>query len=453
MFTGQATEAMYREYIRLAKEANINNLRIFCWHPPEIPLFYRLCDEAGITVWQDFSLSHYLYPRDRETIEKIFDESIDIVKQVRNNPSVIFLSGGEEILYTKSDDDSDFFLQLIKELERVVAPYHAIQWVPTCPLSWPNVQRVFKPRESIHAHGPHYGAGFMMLEDYYSKLEYAFVPELAITSCPSAESIRKFIPEDEVWPPGPGWGYHWADLDILRIHNYEVFGDQCTDGLDRFVDATQIAQGVYFQYAGEHFRRMKPKNSGVSFCHFMLHTPDMKWAIVDFYLKPKKSFDYVRRTFQPLLVSLQYDKRRWNPGETFQGEIWVVNDLYEKFDDCTVEIKFLDNHKQVFHKAAVKIGNVKADSAAMLSGVSVRVPRKRGDKFYVQMRLLGSGGSSLSENQYFLLIDDQQQASALMRKLGEEARERMENGGGTIRYFEELLGDRYVPTRLLEDFR
>ena len=69
------------------------------------------------------------------------------------------------------------------------------------------------------------------------------------------------------------------------------------------------------------------------------------------------------------------------------------------------------------------------------------------------MRLLDSAGNSLSENQYFLLIDDQQQASASMRKLGDEARARMENGGGTIRYFEELLGDRYVPTKLLENFR
>jgi len=120
MFTGRATEGMYREYIRLAKEANINNLRIFCWHPPEIPLFYRLCDEAGITVWQDFSLSHYLYPKNRETEQKIFDECIDVVKQFRNNPSVIILSGGEEILYVKSDDDSDYYLQLITELGRAV---------------------------------------------------------------------------------------------------------------------------------------------------------------------------------------------------------------------------------------------------------------------------------------------------------------------------------------------
>ncbi|TWT75768.1 Exo-beta-D-glucosaminidase precursor [Planctomycetes bacterium CA13] len=453
MFTGRATEAMYREYIRLAKEANINNLRIFCWHPPEIPLFYRLCDEAGITVWQDFSLSHYLYPRDRETIEKIFDESIEVVKQIRNNPSVIFLSGGEEILYTQSDDDSDFFLQLITELERAVAPYHAIQWVPTCPLSWPNVQKAFKPRESIHAHAPHYGAGSRMLEDYYSSLEYAFVPELAITSCPSVESIRKFIPEDEVWPPGPGWGYHWADLDILRIHNYEVFGEQRIDGLERFVDATQIAQGVYFQYSGEHFRRMKPKNSGVSFCHLMLHTPDMKWAIVDFYLQPKKSFEYVRRTFQPLLVSLQHDKRRWNPGETFGGQIWVVNDLFKEFPNCTVAIRFLDDQKRLFHEETQKIGDVSADSATEFSQVSVKVPGKRGEKFYVEMQLLDDRGKVVSENEYFFLVDDQQQAADMLKAMGQEARRRTENGGGTIRYFEELQGERYVPTKLIEDFR
>jgi hypothetical protein len=37
--------------------------------------------------------------------------------------------------------------------------------------------------------------------------------------------VKTYNDVDEVWPPGPGWGYHWADLDILRIHNYEVFGD------------------------------------------------------------------------------------------------------------------------------------------------------------------------------------------------------------------------------------
>jgi beta-mannosidase len=198
---------------------------------------------------------------------------------------------------------------------------------------------------------------------------------------------------------------------------------------------------------------MKPKNSGVSFCHFMLHTPDMKWAVVDFYLQPKKSFEYVRRTFQPLLVSLKYSKRRWNPGETFRGEIWVVNDLYKQFPDCTVAIRFLDDKRRVFHEATKKVGDVRADSSTKFSQVAVKVPGKRGDRFHVEMRLLDGQGTIVSENQYFLLVDDQQQAADLLKAMGQEARRRTEKGGGTIRYFEQLQGDRYVPTKLLDDFR
>ena len=127
--------------------------------------------------------------------------------------------------------------------------------------------------------------------------------------------------------------------------------------------------------------------------------------------------------------------------------------LYEEFAGCTVELRFLDNRKRVFHETAMEIGDVKADSAAKFSDVAVQVPGEQGDKFYVEMRLRDNRGNRLSENQYFLLVDDQQNASAVMRRLGEEARERMANGGGLVRYLEELLGDRYVPTRLLEDFR
>ena len=105
-----------------------------------------------------------------------------------------------------------------------------------------------------------------------------------VTSCPSVESIRKFIPEDELWPPKPSWGYHWADLDILQAHNYEVFGEDYTNrGMEEFVNATQIAQGTYFQYAMELYRTRKPKMSAVCFCHFILNSPDFKWATVDYY--------------------------------------------------------------------------------------------------------------------------------------------------------------------------
>lgn len=453
MFTGSSSEKDYREFIRLAKEANINDLRIFNWHPPEIQLFYDLCDEAGLTVWQDFNVSHHPQSRDRSQVDAIIAELSDIVKQTRNHPSVTIYSGGEEILYTQSDSESDWDLQLITEIGRALEPLHTQHWVPTCPLSYPNRQGLFKPNESIHAHTPHYSPGRVMMEDYYPSLDYAYVPELAISSCPSAESIRKFIPEDELWPPGPSWGYHWADLDILRIHNYEVLNDQHTDGFEEFVDATQIAQGVYFQYSLEHFRRQKPKNSGVALCHLIVHTPDMKWAIVDFYLQPKISFEYVKRAYQPLLVSLQHDKRRWNPGETFKGKIWVVNDLYEEYGACTVEVKYLDNDKEVVKKESLKIGKVSEDSSEEKAEISLEVPGEKGDMFHVHLSLLDKEGISLSENEYFLLVDDQEEARAKMLEMNKEASARNNRAMRTIRYFPKLMGDHYVPTKLIEEFK
>jgi len=292
-----------------------------------------------------------------------------------------------------------------------------------------------------------------MLEDYYTSLEYAYIPELAISSCPSAASIRKFIPEDELWPPGPSWGYHWADLDILRIHNYEVLNDQHTGGFEEFVDATQVAQGVYFQYALEHFRRMKPKNSGVALCHLIVHTPDMKWAIVDFYKQPKISHEYVKRAFRPLLVSLKHNKRRWNPGETFKGEVWVVNDLYEDYSNCSIQVKFLDNDKNVVKEESLKVGEVSGDSSGKKGEISVKVPGEKGDMFYVELSLMNQDGNSLSENEYFLLVDDQDEARAMMLEMNKEASERNNRAFRTIRYFPELMGDQYVPTKLIEEFK
>lgn len=453
MFTGSVSESDYREFIRLAKEANINNLRIFNWHPPEIQLFYELCDEAGITVWQDFNVSHHPQPRERDEVDAIIHELSDIVKQTRNHPGVIIYSGGEEILYTHSDSESDWDLQLITEIGRALDPHHNIHWVPTCPLSYPNRQGMFKPNESIHAHTPHYSPGSVMMEDYYPSLDYAYVPELAISSCPSAESIRKFIPEGDLWPPGPSWGYHWADLDILRIHNYEVLNDQHTDGFEEFVDATQMAQGVYFQYSLEHFRREKPKNSGVALCHFIVHTPDMKWAIVDFYKQPKISYEYVKRAFQPLLVSLEHHKRRWNPGETFQGKVWVVNDLFRDYTNCLLRVKFLDSDKMLVKEESFDLRRISGDSSEEKAEINLKVPGERGDMFHVQLSLTDQEGNSLSENEYFLLVDDQEEAKEMLKMMGKEAAARNNRALRTIRYFPELMGERYVPTKLIEEFK
>jgi hypothetical protein len=54
-------------------------------------------------------------------------------------------------------------------------------------------------------------------------------------------------------------------------------------------------------------------------------------AAVDFCRVPTKVYETVKRSFSPVLVSFEYGRERWRPGETFWCGLWVVNDLAEAF--------------------------------------------------------------------------------------------------------------------------
>jgi len=443
MFTGRSTEDTYRELIRLAKEANINDLRIFAWHPAEIPLFYELCSEAGITVWQDIAMiNNPILQLGDEFKQGMFNETVEILKQRRNYPCNIIIEGSEEILFMSNPEVREYQLTVVEELGEVLKQYTDLHYIPTSPLSSHHATSLgFKHHETAHPHGVHYGVGNEFMETYYPKQNYAAIPELAVTSCPSAESIKKFIPADELWPPGPSWGYHWADLDVLQAHNYEVFGEDYTDkSLDEFAKATQIAQGTYFQYAFELYRTRKPKMSAINFCHYILNTPDFKWATVDYYLQPKESHYFIQKAFQPLLITLQYEKRRWMPESTFSGKIWVVNDFMEDYKACNATMQILDNNKKVVEEKKITIGNVSGDSAKEFADVSFAVPGKMGDKFYVNIEMKDNTGNIVSKNDYMFLVANQDKSLEVYKQYGAAYRERLQKYGYfTNRYFPGLF--------------
>ncbi|WP_282135406.1 glycoside hydrolase family 2 protein [Seonamhaeicola maritimus] len=421
IFMGRAHKSKYKELIRLAKEANFNNLRIFGWHPEEIPYFYQLCNEAGITVWQDvLPLASLSLPKDEEFKKAVFEEAIASVKEQRNHPCIVLLEGSEELFMTASDPQHN--LNFVNELGEAIKPYTPLYYIPSSPLSDEvGLNLGFKPNESFHANDLFYGEGEFVMEDYFPSLDYAVIPELAISSCPNVESIKKFIPADEIWPPGPSWGHHWTDFDALRTLNFEVLGDQSKDGFEKFVEATQIAQGVIFQYALEHFRTRKPKTSAICICHYITFAPDMKWGIVDYYQDKKLSFDHVRKAYQPVLLTMKHYNRRWLPGEEFIGELWVVNDFYESFNNCKATIKFLDKNKSLVKEESFKFDEIEGDSSSKFTDVSCKVPGEMGDKFYVEMTLVDAKGNILSENDYLLLVADKQKDRKELRVIGLEA--------------------------------
>ena len=69
---------------------------------------------------------------------------------------------------------------------------------------------------SINRQSESLGGEFFYSAKYYPNLDYAIIPELTAASAPNIDSLKKFIPSDELWPMGPSWGYHAADIDVLK---------------------------------------------------------------------------------------------------------------------------------------------------------------------------------------------------------------------------------------------
>ncbi|SFF68450.1 beta-mannosidase [Salegentibacter agarivorans] len=425
IFVGRTSPEEYYELIKLAKEMNMNNIRIFGWHPPEIPEFYQYADEMGITIWQDIiPLGTGNIPMEEENIAEIFNEGVKVLKERRNHPSLIMMEGGEEMMFRTRDPHAG--RRFLERLGDSLQHYAPLPYVPDSPMTDHVAQEAgFKPKEALHALRYFYDMGEWLHEDWLQTKTDGFpiVPEFAITSVPSVESLKKFIPDDELWPPGLSWGHHWADLTRLRMQNWDVFGDEKKGSLEEFVNATQDAQGIIFKNGIEHFRRDKPSLSGISLCHFITYWPDMKWAIVDNYQKPKRSYYHVQKAYQPLLVNFEFKKRRWHKEEVFTGSIWVVNDFYKEYKNATINFEIKDDSQKSLFKKSYEVAQIEKNSAKKFFEVSEAVLGKVKEKFYVTLKLQDKDGTQISHNDYFFLIGDQQTAT---ERFNEWKKERLE---------------------------
>lgn len=167
----------------------------------------------------------------------------------------------------------------------------------------------------------------------------------------------------------------------------------------------------------------------------------MKWGIVDNYQQPKRSYYYVQRAYQPLLVSLQFDRRRWKGDETFKGRLWIVNDTYQNYRDCKIELSIVSELGTNLNKQHVEIDTIDPNSAASFADVSWGIAGQVDDHFIVSLSLIDSQGIEISANQYRLLIGDQQAAREKMKALG-KAQSESNNAftyGNYYRFFPDMV--------------
>ncbi|MBN2909461.1 glycoside hydrolase family 2 protein [Polycladomyces sp. WAk] len=381
-FIGAAPDSRYVHLIRLAREANMNMLRVWGGGIYEKDVFYRECDRQGILVWQDFMFACALYPDfNRNFMANVREEIARVVKRLRNYACVALWCGNNE---------NDWIYEQMKASGEITTPfygekiYHELipqmlaELDPTR-LYWPSSPYGGNDHNSAEEGDRHnwqvwHGKveprkfGEIPRVDYsvegvsfknFKKDTAKFVSEFGMHAAANRYTLERNIPQGKFFWGSDELAYRNKDdhhqKGILLMEGYTGV----PRNLEEYLNFSMLTQGEGLKYGIEHYRRHKPSTSGALFWQLNDCWPGTSWSVIDYYLLPKAGYYYAKKCFHPVLYTLDHES-----GEALH--VWVVNDRLEDLQD-TVSLHVYDfDGKPVFSREmAVQVS----------ANVSVRVAR------------------------------------------------------------------------------
>jgi len=301
------TPEQYRSLLEQYRDLGVNMLRVWGGAFLEKEIFYDICDELGLMVWQEFPLSSSgvdnMPPQDRETIDSMDAIVRSYISRRAHRASLIVWCGGNEL-----QDACGIPLTLghpmvarMNSLVRDLDP--ARRFLATSSTG----PRFYAQREDMgkglhwDVHGP-WTLGEMTMDEwreYWSSDDALFRSESGAPGASSADLIRAFR-GDCAETPGT------LDNDLWRQTSWWIewplfakeFGREPAD-LDEYVTWSQTRQATALELLLEIEKRRFPEIGGVLF--WMGHDCfpcTANTSIIDFWGRPKPAAIAVSRIWK-----------------------------------------------------------------------------------------------------------------------------------------------------------
>ena len=319
-FLPRVTEERYRKTILDAVNANMNMLRIWGGGIYENDLFYDLCDQYGILVWQDFMFACSLYPAEGEFLENIRQEAIDNIKRLRNHACIALWCGNNEC------NDAWFnwgwqrrYTQQNPEYEQRIWKQFTDQYYVTLPevvqeyapesFYWPSSPFARYDGGSDDRNGDrHYWNVWHSKEpiNSYNKARSRFFSEYGFQSFPEFESVKRYAPYPEDWDiysevmmsHQRGGAHANGLIETYLLNEYRQPKD-----FEAFLYMNHVLQGDAIKTAIEAHRRDMPYCMGTLFWQHNDCWPVASGASRDYYGRWKAQHYFARQAYRDLLVS------------------------------------------------------------------------------------------------------------------------------------------------------
>lgn len=412
VFLPRVTPELYARTIQDAVDVNMNMIRIWGGGIYENDLFYDLCDEKGLLVWQDFMFACNLYPAEGALLENMRQEAVYNVKRLRNHACIALWCGNNECndawfnwgyqkRYHRQNPEweakiwKQFNDQYFDVLPKVVSEYDPdATYTPTSPFG------LRGQGADDHNGDLHYWEvwqGIKPVRDF-NRQKSRFFSEYGFQSFPDFESVKRYAPREEDWNiTSDVMMAHQRGGELANSRMEKIMLEEYRKPKDfaSFLYMSQILQGDVIKTAMEAHRRLKPYCWGSLVWQHNDCWPVASWSSRDYYGRWKAQHYFTRPAFADMLVSpVSMDN-----GKTV--DVYVVSDRLKACNgQLKVEIRRFDGSIVNTVSKAVKVG---ANSSASYMKLSADEALKGADPADVYMAAEFKTEGKTYRNVYFLL--------------------------------------------------
>lgn len=312
-FLPRVSTEKYSKLLSLAKNANVNIVRVWGGGVYEDSEFYNLCDQLGLLVWQDFMFACASYPEYSDFIEKVKEEIKQNVLRIQHHACLAILCGNNENEWIwfqeqkssyKEMPGYNIYHKVIPKLLKQIDPGHAY---------WPSTPFGFDddPNSFISGNTHQWNIWSRWIDyDEVKNDKSLFVTEFGFQGPANKNTLEKYIAKKD----------RYITSEIFEHHNKQVEGPErvlkflaghlpVKTDWDDYLYLTQLNQGLALKTCLEHWRT-NGKTNGSIIWQINDSWPVVSWSIIDYEMNPKLSYYFVKKSFAKQMIYFSNIKNR-----------------------------------------------------------------------------------------------------------------------------------------------
>jgi beta-mannosidase len=403
-FPTRVPDEKYHQTIQNALDANMNMLRVWGGGIYEKEIFYDLCDENGILVWQDFMFACNMYPGDSAFLENAKQEAVYQVKRLRNHPSLAIWCGNNEVdegwhnwgwqktLNYSKQDSAEIWHNYLKVFEDILpktvqslTPY--LSYTPSSPkIGWGH-------EEALHEGDMHYWGVWWGGEPFeiYEEKVGRFMSEYGFQGFPDLRTLDScLLPQDKNLKSPALLNHQKHPRGMELIQTYMERDYHVPDNFEDYAFMSQLVQAYGIKKAIEAHRRAMPQCMGTLYWQLNDCWPVISWSSLDYHNQWKALHYFVREVYKDYLISFEETND--------EVSVFVVSDRPQDLQGV-LDVKIIDFDGRIKWQNQNEI-NIEKTASSIYEKIKIKGISK---KDHLMAASLKHGDSIIAQNLFYFL--------------------------------------------------